>query len=223
MIIAPKCSGSMARPWSAATASMVAASGGGLGRHRERREPPVGEPAHPAQLSASPTTEPDVGRLLHRMGPDAQALVVEPGPAWSTASSVQKRRRRGSASSNHGARSRRSMPKACCSAGWAMPSPNAGRKRPSQSTSRLASSLASSAGLRPGSTCTLVPSLSRSVRPAATASPTIGSGASAVIRSDSQSESNRSDSSASTIAVNPAAVKPRCVPNPYPMRTFMPG
>ena len=82
------------------------------------------------------------------------------------------------------------------------------------STSRLASSLASSAGFRPGSTCTLVPSLSFSVRPAATASPTIGSGASAVIRSDSHSESNRSASSASTIALNPAAVNPRWVPNP---------
>src|SRR5437588_863228 len=84
------------------------------------------------------------------------------------------RRTSGSASSNQAARSSRRTPKACCSCGSATPRPKAGSRRPPESTSRLASSLASTAGLRPGSTSTLVPSLRRPVRPAATASPTTG-------------------------------------------------
>ena len=72
-----------------------------------------------------------------------------------------------------------------------MPSPNAGSTRPPDSTSSVAHDFASNAGLRPGSTCTLVPSLSRALRPAATARPITGSGDGAPTRSESQSESNR--------------------------------
>ena len=45
------------------------------------------------------------------------------------------------------------------------PRPKAGRRRPADSRSRLASSLASTTGLRPGSTRTLVPNFSFWVRP----------------------------------------------------------
>ncbi len=126
-------------------------------------------------------------------------------PSWSTASSVQNRRRRGSASSKRVARSVRSTPKACCSPGSTWPSPNAGSRRPDDSRSRLASSLASSIGLRPGSTITLVPSLSFVVRAAANDRATTGSGQSSVIFSDSHSESNRRASRASTSAPNRSA------------------
>lgn len=45
---------------------------------------------------------------------------------------------------------------------------SSGRKRPPDNTSRVASLFARSVRFRPGSTCTLVPSLSRADRPAAT-------------------------------------------------------
>ena len=70
-----------------------------------------------------------------------------------------------------------------------MPSPPAGSSRPPEITSTVASSRASSTGLRGGSTSTPMPSFSRSVRAATAAS--IGSGAapgSAAV-SASQSES----------------------------------
>src|SRR5690606_12936795 len=87
----------------------------------------------------------------------------------------------------------------------------------------MASSLATTTGLRPGRTSTLVPSFNRRVRPAATARPTNGSGAGPVRRSLSHSESKPRRSSPSTTAGNrsasPAGV---CVPSPKPMRTFTP-
>ena len=49
----------------------------------------------------------------------------------------------------------------------ATPSPNAGSSRPLDITASVAISLASTIGLRPGSTSTLMPNLSRVVRPAA--------------------------------------------------------
>ena len=49
----------------------------------------------------------------------------------------------------------------------------------------------------------------------------IGSGASPLTRSESQSESNRSASSVSTISLKRSAVSARCAPSPYPIRTFI--
>jgi hypothetical protein len=72
-----------------------------------------------------------------------------------------------SASSNHAARSPRAMPNAWCSMPSATPSPNAGSRRPPDMIASVAISLASTTGLRPGSTSTLMPNLSRVVRPAA--------------------------------------------------------
>src|SRR5690606_26323503 len=121
------------------------------------------------------------------------------------------------------ARARRSTPKARCSAGTGAPRPTAGSRRPPDRRSRLASSLATTTGLRPGRTSTLVPSFNRRVRPAATARPTNGSGAGPARRSLSHSESKPRRSSRSTSAetrsASPAGV---CVPSPKPMRTFTP-
>src|SRR5687768_7228916 len=131
------------------------------------------------------------------------------------------RRSSGSTSSTHAARSSRATPNACCSAALAAPSPTAGRSRPSDSTSSDASSDAKTAGLRPGRISTLKPSLRRVVRPAATAAATTGSRAEPVRRSENQSESKPSRSSASTNGAK-VAVGSRmlCVPSPKPMRTF---
>ena len=58
------------------------------------------------------------------------------------------------------------------------------------------------------------------VSPAATPSPTIGSGQSPVTRSDSHSESKRRASSPVTSAANRSGSLEARVPSPYPMRTF---
>ena len=78
----------------------------------------------------------------------------------------------------------------------------------------MASSLASSIGLRPGSTSTEKPSLILRVRPAATPRATIGSGQSPVTRSESQSESNRAASSPVTRAAKRSGSLDARVPSP---------
>ena len=78
----------------------------------------------------------------------------------------------------------------------------------------MASSLASSIGLRPGTTSTENPNLILVVSPAATPSPTIGSGQSPVTRSDSHSESKRRASSPVTSAANRSGSLDARVPSP---------
>ncbi len=119
------------------------------------------------------------------------------------------------------ARSLRSTPNACCSNGSTAPSPNAGSSRPPDSVARVANSLASTIGLRPGSTITDIPNLRFVVRPAPNAIATSGSGASALIRSDSHSESKSSRSSSSTTTANVSPLRVVRVPRPNPMRTFI--
>ena len=88
-------------------------------------------------------------------------------------------------------------------------------------TANVASSLASTTGLRPGSTSTLIPNLSRVVRPAAYAMATIGSGACPVIRSESHRLSKWSSSSASTTSPNSGPCNQVRTPSPTPIRTFI--
>src|SRR5690606_21046602 len=87
----------------------------------------------------------------------------------------------------------------------------------------MASSLATTTGLRPGRTSTLVPSFNRRVRPAATARPTNGSGAGPARRPLSHRESNRRRSrpatSAGDRAASPAGRRGR---SPKPMRALTP-
>ena len=78
----------------------------------------------------------------------------------------------------------------------------------------MASSLASTTGLRPGSTMTLIPNFNRVVRPAAKAIATSGSGASPPIRSLSHRLSKRNRSSASITVVNPSSFSRVRTPNP---------
>ena len=82
--------------------------------------------------------------------------------------------------------------------------------------------LANSTGLRPGSTITLGPNLSRVVRAAAKVMATTGSSDGPPARSATHSESNPSRSRPSTIAPSvswsPEAAPP---PIPTPMRTLM--
>ena len=91
-----------------------------------------------------------------------------------------------------------------------------GRSRPPESRSRLASDFASTTGLRPGSTSTLVPSLRRLVLPAATANPMSGSGEVPVSRSDIHNESKPIASSPSTNSTEPATVPRSATSAPVP-------
>ncbi len=70
-----------------------------------------------------------------------------------------------------------------------MPRPPAGNSRPPESKSTVASSRASITGLRGGSTSTLVPSFSRSVRAAIAASVGSGDNPPSPAESDTHSES----------------------------------
>ena len=119
-----------------------------------------------------------------------------------------------SISSKIAARSDRSTPKACCSTGSTAPSPNAGSRRPPDMVASVASSLASTTGLRPGRTITDIPNFSFVVRPAPYAIATSGSGASPLIRSDNHSESKSSRSSSSTTAPNDPSLRLVRVPRP---------
>ena len=103
----------------------------------------------------------------------------------------------------------------------ATPRPNAGSNRPPDMIDSVAISLASTIGLRPGSTSTLMPNFSRVVRPAANDIATTGSGASPVIRSDSHRLSKRSRSTMSTTWPNSGPCSFVRTPRPSPMRTFM--
>ena len=115
-----------------------------------------------------------------------------------------------SASLNIGARSLRSTPKPECSRGSGAPSPNAGSNRPFDSRSIEAISFATSTGLRPGKTMTLMPNFSFFVRPAAKAMAEPGSGALPLMRSLNQSESNfnRSRSSMKRAYASPSPGMP---------------
>ena len=183
----------------------------------ERRQPAVG---HPARRGATRTGRRP--RATRRGGPAAA------GPAGPRSGSVHRRARRrrrtstcaapSSASSNHFARSPRSTPNAWCSTPSATPSPNAGSSRPPDITASVASSLASTIGLRPGSTSTLIPNFRRDVRPAAYAIATTGSGASPLIRSDNHrlSKPNRSMVSTTCAVLGALQSGPRAQPDADP-------
>ena len=159
--------------------------GGDVGGRDERRQPSVGEPAHPPQLGRR-----DRRRARRRGAPVAAGPSVRrsrtagrggPRPRRTSTLGSQRAPRRTS-----GPARRRATPNAWCSAASATPSPKAGSNRPPDITASVASSLASTTGLRPGRTSTLIPNLSLLVRPAPYAIATIGSGASLPMRSDSQ-------------------------------------
>ena len=134
---------------------------------REPRQPAVAEPPDPFQLRGGPCRR--ARRLVDVWASAARSWAVvepravvidrvlgpEPAQQWQR---LVERSTRGPA---------RATPNACCSTGWAMPRPNAGSARPPESTSRVAHSFATRAGLRPGRTETLVPSLIFCVRAAA--------------------------------------------------------
>src|SRR5207253_9004676 len=86
--------------------------------------------------------------------------------------------------------------------------------------SRVASCLATTAGLRPGRTTTPVPSFKRRVRAAAKPRPTTGSGVDVVVRSASHTESKRRSSMAAKAAESVSGSVSPSTPRLTPMRTF---
>jgi hypothetical protein len=112
-------------------------------------------------------------------------------PCQVTSSCVHKSRSTWMASSVRRPRSTNGTPEASNSRGSSTPTPTAGKRRPCDSQSIVAISLAATTGVRYGRTTTLGPNLSRVVRAAMAASVVItsGTGTGEERRSDSQIES----------------------------------
>src|SRR5688572_20405482 len=144
-------------------------------------------------------------------------------PSKVTSVSVQSLTMSSTASSVRAARSLRGIPNNWCSEGNGDPSPKTGMIRPSDNTSRLASSFASRIGLRPGRTRTLVPYFSRFERPIAAPIAARGSSTSPATRSENHRESQPTDSHASMSDQKPSAPIPADapIPGPMPTRTFI--
>ena len=188
-------------------ASLITGPAVGARRRRVQNDGSHPSPRRPTRRSSrrGDAAEPHVERLLHRLGPHGHALEVEAGAVvvdGVLGPEPPHQRRAPRRTAWPAPRARRRTPAA--RAGRRRRARTPGSSRPPDSRSRVASSLASSTGLRPGSTSTLVPNFSFVVRPAATASATSGSGASPVMRSLSHSESNRSRSSSSTNGPKPS-------------------
>ncbi len=180
---------------------IVRASATCLGVQNDGSQPSPNRPTRLSSNGAMPPSQTSSGVWIGR-GRMVTSSILKRLPSCDTWSSDQSRFISGSASLNQPPRSVRSTPNAWCSAELATPSPKAGSRRPLDSRSRLASDLASTTGLRPGSTITDMPTFSLVVLATANAIPTSGSGQSPVIRSDSHRESKPSRSSPSTSSTN---------------------
>src|SRR5215475_4529335 len=112
-----------------------------------------------------------------------------------------------------------SRPMASRSGGYVSPGTKVTSSRPFDSTSRLASCLASRITLRPGSSI-VVPIFSRGLLAAAHARSTTGSNTWPVSTSESQSESNPMSSRPVTSSLS-APVDAEAPPIPTPIRIFM--
>ena len=194
-------------------------AGGGVAGRAEGGDPPVGQPAAALQRGGHVAAQPDVEGVLDRPGRDGD---VGEGPGRP----VVADRLAGPQAAQHGqrvvhlrARGRRvGMPMALRSPPTPEPGTKVRRKRPPESTSSVATALASQTRLRPGSSM-VVPILSPGRRPKTQASPTSGSGPGRVRTSGSHSESNP----VSAIPRANAAMSsgPRLSPPALmPMRTF---
>ena len=138
---------------------------GDVPRRGEAGEPAVGKAAGAAKLGRCPPTEPDLERLLDRLGSTRAPTTEKRSPSWSTTASSQSRCMRGKAHSATG-------PGPCgrleslVLGGVGDAEPERREVRPPLTTSRLASILAIRIGLRPGTTETAGPNFRCSLRPA---------------------------------------------------------
>ena len=218
-MLTPKCSALMARPAAAAASSITtlpAAASSGV--HRAGNHPSDRRPHRTSAPGAMPPSHISRG-CCTGTGDTVTSAKLAASPSWVTVSPAHRRRSRGMTSSMTAERRLEATPMACFSGPTVSPGTNVTSRRPPDSTSRVASSLASRTGLRPGSSM-VVPSLIFWLRPAAHDSPTSGSITGAVSTSDSHSESNPSPSRSSTRRTICGSVS--CEPlMPTPMRTFM--
>ena len=147
----PQCSGSISacgRRGAASTA--VRPSRGLAGVVKLGSQPSASRPTRRSS-PGRPAAEPDVGRLLHRADADADALVVEAGAVVVDdvlGPEAAHERRAPRRTAGRGPRGRRRTPAARRARRRRARTP--GAPGPSESTSRLAHSLASRTGLRPG-------------------------------------------------------------------------
>src|SRR6266705_2110359 len=193
-----KCSLLIERPARAAASSITtrpAAASSGV--HCEGSHPSDNRPQRSRAAGAVPPNHTSSGCCTGR-GESLTSRKLPAVPSWLTVSPAHKRRKSGSASSMNAPRRLGSTPMASRSGAYVSPGTSVTSSRPSHSTSRLASCLASRSTLRPGNSM-VVPSFTLGLLAAAQARPTTGSSTGAA--------------SASGVAEAPAA--------PTPMRIFM--
>ena len=167
------------------TALPAAAS---LGVQNAGIQPSARRPQRSSAAGTLPPSHTSKGSCAGR-GDTATSAKEPAGPSWLTTSPAQSRRSTGSASSICSPRAALGIPMALRSPPTASPGTNVSRKWPPDSTSSVATALASQTRLRPGSNM-VVPILSPGQAPATQASPTSGSGPGRVRTSGSHSESN---------------------------------
>ena len=178
----------MTRPCSAATLSITALpSAASAGVQKAGSHPSASRPQRSSAAGTLPPSQTSKGSWAG-CGETETSTKDPAGPSWLTTSPAHRRRSTGSASSICSARAALEMPMALRSPPTARPGTKVTRKCPPDSTSSVATALASQTRLRPGSNM-VVPTLSPGQAPATQASPTRGSGPGRVRTSGSQSES----------------------------------
>ncbi len=160
----------------------------GVGRRAEGRDPPVGQAPAALERRRDVAAEPDVEGVLDRSRRDRDVGERAGRPLVGDLLAAHSRRSTGSASSISAPRSAVGIPMALRSPPRARPGTKVRRKRPPESTSSVATALASHTRLRPGRSM-VVPILSPGQAPDTQASPTSGSGPGRVSTSGSHSES----------------------------------
>ena len=204
----------MARPCSSATRSITALpSAASAGVQKAGSHPSARRPQRSSAAGTLPPNQTSKGSCAGRG--ETETSTNEPaGPSWLTTSPAHSRRRTGSASSICSDRATLEMPMALRSPPTARPGTKVSRKWPPDSTSSVATALASHTRLRPGSSI-VVPTLSPGQAPATQASPTSGSGPGRVRISGSHSESKPVPvipCASATIASGPRSSPPALIP-----------
>src|SRR5947208_12900618 len=218
-MLTPKCSRLIERPARAAASSITmrpAAASSGV--HSEGSHPSDKRPQRSRAAGAVPPSHTSRG-CCTGSGESLTSRKLPPAPSWLTVSPAQRRRESGRTSSMKAPRRLGSTPMASRSGAYVSPGTSVTSSRPSHSTSRLASCLASRSTLRPGKSI-VVPSFKRGLLAAAQARPTTGSSTGAVSTSESHSESNPSRSRPVTSSASTPGVE-SAPPAPTPMRIFM--
>src|SRR2546425_5448568 len=220
-MLMPKCSLLIERPARAAASSITTRpADASSGVHSEGSHPSDNRPQRSRAAGAVPPNHTSSGCCTGR-GESLTSRKLPAVPSWLTVSPAHSRRKSGSASSMKAPRRLGSTPMASRSGAYVSPGTSVTSSRPLDSTSRLASCLASRSTWRPGNSI-VVPSFNRGLFAAAQERPTTGSSTGAVSTSESHRESNPRSSRPRTSSASASGVD-KVLPAPTPMRIFIAG